>query len=140
MPPPITWQVTVEVRSPASGTITALFASIDDAVLVGADLVEIDVGVGAPSAPKAPAASMEERPGAAAGRLASMPVPNARMHQGGRPSLIKFGRSAAPATVITPAKSSPSSPAIRSDSKAVSQEVGVWAGPEAQAPEGPFSN
>lgn len=39
-------KVTVEVRAPASGTIKALFYNPNDNVLVGADLVEIDVGAG----------------------------------------------------------------------------------------------
>ena len=49
-------KVTVEVRSPAEGKITAFYAQPDDNVLVGADLLEIDVGVaGAVSAPAAAA-------------------------------------------------------------------------------------
>ena len=94
-------KVTVEVRAPASGTITALFSGVDDNVLVGAEFVEIDVGVGeagatapatAPPAPSAPPAA------AAAPPPPSPPPPkptvvtntSGRVHPSGKLSLIKF--------------------------------------------------
>ena len=45
-------KVTVEVRAEAAGTITAMLVNVDDTVLVGSDMVEIDVGVGEPTAPR----------------------------------------------------------------------------------------
>ena len=49
-------KVTIEIRAPAAGTLTAVLAKPDETVIVGEDLLEIDVGVGSPAA-ASPAAS-----------------------------------------------------------------------------------
>ena len=99
-------KVTVEVRAPAAGTITKLFASVDDTVIVGTDFMEIDVGVGEASA-AAPAAAAPSPAVAAAA-----PPPEAaastslagvyqfgrstRNHPGGRPSLMSAAAARIP--------------------------------------------
>lgn len=97
-------KVTVEVRAPAAGTITQLFAKVDDTVIVGGDFMEIDVGVGEATAAAAAA------PPAAAGSSAA-PAPSAaaaraglRQHPGGKASLISFPpRGALAMLAATPA-------------------------------------
>ena len=93
-------KVTVEVRAPAAGTITKLFASVDDTVIVGANFMEIDVGVGEASA-AAPASSPAASAATEAAPAASAPLTgvlgrNLRMHPSGRKSLMS-----APATQTT---------------------------------------
>ena len=93
-------KVTVEVRAPAAGTITKLFASIDDTVIVGTDFMEIDVGVGEASV-AAPAAAAASPAGAAAAppeAAASASLTgvyqfgrSTRNHPGGRKSLMSVG-------------------------------------------------
>jgi len=82
-------KVTVEVRSPAAGTVTALLTGPDETVLVGAEFIEIDVGVGQPGAAAdgvaAPAPAMAPSPVAAAPAIS-----NTRIHPSGKPSLISF--------------------------------------------------
>ena len=101
-------KVTVEVRAPAAGTITKLFASIDDTVIVGSDFMEIDVGVGEASA-AAPAVAASP-----AGAAASPPeaAPSAsltgvyqfgrsmRNHPGGRKSLMSVGTARITRTLL----------------------------------------
>ena len=109
-------KVTVEVRSPAAGTITALFADIDDNLVVGADLLEIDVGVGQPgvsTAVSAPASSssLETAPSPTATQAHStasksesaVAVKHIRIHPSGKPSLMSF-----PARGATVSKAMPS--------------------------------
>ena len=105
-------KVTVEVRSPAAGTITALMTEVEATVLVGADLLEIDVGVGeaggdtvaaaaesTPAAPAAPAAAATS-PWPAPANASRM----ARIHPSGKPSLMTFPpRGAAAAAAATAA-------------------------------------
>ena len=87
-------KVTVEVRAPAAGTITKLFASVDDTVVVGSDFMEIDVGVGeASAAAPAAAASSPASAAPAASAPASAPLTgilgrNLRVHPSGRKSLM----------------------------------------------------
>ena len=93
-------KVTVEVRAPAAGTITKLFASIDDTVIVGSDFMEIDVGVGQASAPAAaaadPASAAASPPEAVSPPEAASASPTGvyqfgrskREHPGGRKSLM----------------------------------------------------
>ena len=94
-------KVTVEVKSPASGTITALFYAPDDNVIVGTDFVEIDVGVGeaGASAPATPAAPASAPPAAAAPAAAAVtaasPEGAVRIHPSGRPSLMAFPKRGA---------------------------------------------
>ena len=57
-------KVSVDVRSPVAGKLTALAAAVDDAVEVGADLFVIEVGAAGAAASPAPAAA--EAPAAAA--------------------------------------------------------------------------
>lgn len=99
-------KVTVEVRAPAAGMITKLFASVDDTVIVGTDFMEIDVGVGEASA-AAPAAAA-----ASPAVAAAAPPPEAaastsltgvyqfgrstRNHPGGRPSLMSAAAARIP--------------------------------------------
>lgn len=109
-------KVTVEVRAPAAGTITKLFASVDDTVIVGTDFMEIDVGVGEASA-AAPAAAAASPAVAAAPPEAAASTSltgvyqfgrSTRNHPGGRPSLMKFpprGAAAAAAAAAAPAQS-----------------------------------
>ena len=84
-------KVTVEVRAPAAGTITALFASVDDTVIVGSDFMEIDVGVGeaAAVAAPAPAAAAPEATGPSLSEMLATPL-GRRVHPGGRASLMQF--------------------------------------------------
>ena len=99
--PSLPAQVTVEVRAPASGTLTAILAQKEDTLIVGEDLLEIDVGVGskgtAVSAP--PAAPPAERAGAPASAAATPTIERTasgvRVHPSGKPSLIRF-RSGGP--------------------------------------------
>jgi len=105
-------KVTVEVRSPAAGTITAFHADVDSTVIVGADFVEIDLGVGeasatgdaiAPPTPE-PAASNEVLASKAA--AANVTTAGVRIHPSGRPALIRFpprGAAAIAAMKQTPA-------------------------------------
>lgn len=90
-------KVTVELRAPAAGTITKLFASIDDTVIVGTDFMEIDVGVGeasatAPAAAAASPASVAAPPPEAAASASLTGVyqfgRSMRNHPGGRKSLM----------------------------------------------------
>ena len=88
-------KVTVEVRAPAAGTITKLFASVDDTVIVGTDFMEINVGVGEASAaaPAAAAASPAAAPPPEAAAFTSLTGVyqfgrSTRNHPGGRPSLM----------------------------------------------------
>jgi pyruvate/2-oxoglutarate dehydrogenase complex dihydrolipoamide acyltransferase (E2) component len=110
-------KVTVEVRAPASGTIKALFYNPNDNVLVGADLVEIDVGAGgAGAAATAPASAATTPPPKPAAAASPPPPPSApspaaaaiatsvRLHPGGRPSLIKFPPRGAAAIAAAKAK------------------------------------
>ncbi len=100
-------KVTVDVRSPAAGTLTAFFASVNDTVIVGNDLLEIDVGVGEPAAPSpAAAAPVADAPPAAVA-AADSALQAARVHPGGKPSQIRFRLARAGA----PAEAEPSSPA-----------------------------
>jgi len=102
-------KVTVEVRSPAAGTVTAWFAADGENVIVGEDFIEIDVGVGdasaaapPPPANAAPASAAEAAPSSAAPAAAapaSAPETDARMHPGGHPSLIHF-RSQGPSAAV----------------------------------------
>ena len=113
-------KVTVDVKSPASGTITALFAEVDGNVLVGAPLLEIDVGVGEAGQAGTGAAPTPAPPAAAtAAPTASAPAApppaadvTGRIHASGHPSLISFpprgidavrAATAAPAAAATPA-------------------------------------
>jgi 2-oxoglutarate dehydrogenase E2 component (dihydrolipoamide succinyltransferase) len=118
-------KVTVEVRSPAAGTITALMAAPDDNVLVGADFVEIDVGVGEATASAAAPASSAEATGAAKTEPSgpgAATITASRVHPSGKPSLISFpprgaaelAVSAAPAQSPRAAATSPSQAAIKS--------------------------
>ena len=107
-------KVTVEVRSPAEGKITAIFAGPDDNVLVGANLIEIDVGA-AGAVSKASEVDVPV-PDAAASAEAAAPAPapapsslpsaaERRMHASGRRSLISFpprGAAAIAAAAATP--------------------------------------
>jgi len=112
-------KVTVEVRSPAAGTITALMTEAEATVLVGADLLEIDVGVGeaggdtipattesTPAAPAAPAAAAAASPWPAPANASRM----ARIHPSGKPSLMTFplrGDAAAAAATAAANASAP---------------------------------
>ena len=87
-------KVTVEVRSPAEGTVTQFLAGIDDTVIVGSDFMEIDVGVGQPGAAASPtaAATATEAPASSApasGSGAGAPA-GVRVHPSGKPALISF--------------------------------------------------
>lgn len=84
-------KVTVEVRSPAEGTITAFFAKPDDNVLVGADFMEIDVGAsgGAVVSPTPVAAAPTASAAPTTSASAAAP-PSRRPHPSGRASLITF--------------------------------------------------
>jgi hypothetical protein len=102
-------KVTVEVRAPAAGTITKLFASIDDTVIVGTDFMEIDVGVGEASV-AAPAAAAASPAGAAAAppeAAASASLTgvyqfgrSTRNHPGGRKSLMSAGAARITRTLL----------------------------------------
>ncbi|KAL1520508.1 hypothetical protein AB1Y20_022087 [Prymnesium parvum] len=94
-------KVTVDVRSPAEGTVTALFAKPEETVLVGSDLIEIDVGAGAAAPAASPPDAAAPPPAAPPPREAS-PSTAAdaarRVHPSGRPSLMGFpprGKAAA---------------------------------------------
>ena len=103
-------KVTIEIRAPAAGTLTAVLAKPDETVIVGEDLLEIDVGVGSPGAASpaaSAAASAADAPPAVAPPPAAAPSSPARVHPSGRPSLINF-RSAAPAD--TPAAAPAAAP------------------------------
>ena len=99
-------KVTVEVRAPAAGTITKLFASVDDTVIVGTDFMEIDVGVGeasaaAPAAAAAsPAVAVAAPPPEAAASTSLTGVyqfgRSTRNHPGGRPSLMSAAAARIP--------------------------------------------
>lgn len=101
-------KVTVEVRAPAAGTITQLFANVNDTVIVGGDFMEIDVGVGevaaaaTAAAPPAAAAS-SDAPTPSAAAAATAPA-GARRHPSGKASLISFPpRGARALRAATPA-------------------------------------
>lgn len=138
-------KVTVEVRSPAAGTVTAFFANANDNVLVGADLIEIDVGstTGAVAAAPAPAAESTDSSTPTPSPIASNTA--ARIHPGGKPSLISFPKRGAltqqasaplapiPATPPAGATSpSPSSPQTVPTKKMEKPSTGV---PPDQLPE-----
>ena len=95
--PSLPAQVTVEVRAPASGTLTAILAQKEDTLIVGEDLLEIDVGVG--SKGTAVSAPPAERAGAPASAAATPTIERTasgvRFHPSGKPSLIRF-RSGGP--------------------------------------------
>ena len=98
-------KVTVEVRAPAAGTITKLFASVDDTVIVGTDFMEIDVGVGEASAAAPPPEA------AASTSLAGVYQfgRSTRNHPGGRPSLMSAAAARIPPSP-PPSGPSPSKP------------------------------
>ena len=73
-------KVTVEAKSPAAGTITAIHVSVDDTVEVGKPFFALAVGVGeAPTA--APAASAPAAAADAAPAAAAAPPPPPPPHQ-----------------------------------------------------------
>ena len=119
-------KVTVEIRSPAAGTVTAMLAQVDETVLVGSDLIEIDVGVGtataaAPAADAAPASA----PTPAAPPASVPQAASARIHPGGAPSLIDFcRRGAAPAEQAVPAAAAAPPPAPTT--KPVATQGEIW--------------
>jgi len=98
-------KVTVEVRAPAAGTITQLFAKVDDTVIVGGDFMEIDVGVGevAAAAAAAPAPTAASNGEAAPSAAATAPA-GGRRHPSGKVSLMSFPpRGARAMKAATPA-------------------------------------
>ena len=110
-------KVTVEVRAPAAGTITKLFASVDDTVIVGTDFMEIDVGVGeasaaAPAAASPTVAAAAPPPEAAASTSLAGVYQfgrSTRNHPGGRPSLMSAAAARIPPSP-PPSGPSPSKP------------------------------
>ena len=123
-------KVTVEVRSPAAGTITALLAAPDDNVLVGADFIEIDVGVGDASASVTSPAS-SAKPAGAAKPEPSSPAPAvlsaSRVHPSGKTSLIAFPPRGAAATVAAAAPLQPREAAASSPQQASFASAGASA-------------
>ena len=123
-------KVNVEVRSPAAGTITAFFAGPDDNVLVGADLLEIDVGVGEAGATSAPSAATFAAAAATTPAPAAAPIPaktpsklppappfvaaapSARIHPSGKPSLISFPPRGAAAIAAAAAAKAAAAPTM----------------------------
>ena len=112
-------KVTVEVRAPAAGTITKLFASVDDTVIVGTDFMEIDVGVGqasaaAPAAAASPAVAAAAPPPEAAASTSLTGVyqfgRSTRNHPGGRPSLMSAAAARIPPSPLPSSLASPSKP------------------------------
>lgn len=102
-------KVTVEVRSPAEGKITAIFSKPDENVLVGADFIEIDVGVAGSAGGEVqtppPSAAAETTATDTANISAAAPS-SRRTHPSGRSSLIGFpprGALAAMASAPSPA-------------------------------------
>ena len=106
-------KVTIEIRSPAAGTLTALLAKPEDTVLVGGDFMEIDVGVGTAPSAAAPAAAADAAPApTSAAPAASAPqAAPSRVHPSGRASLINFARAGAPEAPPAPAPPAAASPA-----------------------------
>ena len=122
-------KVTVDVRSPAAGTIKAWFAEAGQNIIVGDDLIEIDVGVGdASAAATAPTPAVPVEASAPA-PVVSPPTPaDGRVHPSGNPSLIRF-RSAGPQP--SPA---PSSVALETSSVPSKARAPYPAKPEAKGP------
>ena len=130
-------KVTVEVKAPASGTITKWFFAVDDTIEVGADLIEIDLGIGEGSAavaappPPTAAAAVDEAAAAATAPAASpssVPASAAsaastvRYHPSGRPSLMTFPPRGAARAALRAA--SPSVPASTPIAAALSARFG----------------
>jgi len=104
-------KVTVELRSPAAGTVTSILAKVDETVIVGDDMIEIDVGVGSPGAEAAAPATEAAEPAAATQIPAAVaPLASGRVHPSGKQSLIRF-RSQAPASEPAAALAMPPKPA-----------------------------
>lgn len=109
-------KVTVDVRSPAAGTIKTWFTEAGQTVIVGDDFVEIDVGVGDASSAASSEAAPEPAPAPAAeeasNTTAALPLVDGHIHPSGNPSLIRF-RSAIPppGTPTAPPAAAPPAPA-----------------------------
>ena len=93
-------KVSVEVRSPIAGAVTALLSEIDDVVEVGADLFSIDTdAAGAAKAPAKKAAAAPEKKAAAEKAAPGKPAPAAKPAPAKAPPKAP---AAAPAAVSNP--------------------------------------